>query len=67
MDGAILICLSKFLRGIKSNLHILLGPSKGFWRAWENGHLFSGSLGAPVIIFRELGSTSNYFHGAGEH
>ena len=33
-----------------------MGPSKGFWGAGKNGHLFS----------RELGSTSNYFQEAGK-
>ena len=31
------------------------GP-QGFWGSGENVHLFSGSLGALVIIFRDLGS-----------
>ena len=31
------------------------GP-RVFWRSGENGHLFSGSWGALVIIFEELGS-----------
>ena len=32
-----------------------LGP-QGFWGSGENGYLFSGSWGALVIIFRDLGS-----------
>ena len=36
------------------NLHIW-GP-QGFWGSGENGYLFSGSWGALVIIFRDLGS-----------
>ena len=28
----------------------------GFWGTGENGYLFSGSWGALVIIFRDLGS-----------
>ena len=32
-----------------------LGPP-GFWGSWENGYLFSGSWGALVINFRDLGS-----------
>ena len=32
-----------------------LGP-QGFWGSRENGYLFSGSWGALVIIFRDLGS-----------
>ena len=32
------------------------GASQGFWGSGENGYLFSGSWGALVIIFRELGS-----------
>ena len=31
------------------------GP-QGFWGSGENGYLFSGSRGALVIIFRDLGS-----------
>ena len=33
----------------------MLGP-QGFWGSGENGYLFSGSWGALVIIFRDLGS-----------
>ena len=33
-----------------------IGPDMGFWGSGENGYLFSGSLGALVIIFRDLGS-----------
>ena len=33
----------------------LLGP-QGFWGSGENDYLFSGSWGAMVIIFRDLGS-----------
>ena len=29
---------------------------KGFWGSGEKGYLFSGSWGALIIIFRELGS-----------
>ena len=29
---------------------------QGFWGSGENGYLFSGSWGALVIIFRDLGS-----------
>ena len=36
------------------NLHIWGHP--GFWGSGENGYLFSGSWGALVIIFRDLGS-----------
>ena len=32
-----------------------MGP-QGFWGSGENGYLFSGSWGALVIIFRDLGS-----------
>ena len=35
--------------------HLRWGP-QGFWESGENGYLFSGSLGALVIIFRDLGS-----------
>ena len=31
-------------------------PCQGFWGSGENGYLFSGSWGALVIIFRDLGS-----------
>ena len=31
------------------------GP-QGFWGSGENGYLFSGSWGALIIIFRDLGS-----------
>ena len=31
------------------------GP-QGFWGSWEKGYLFSGSWGALLIIFGELGS-----------
>ena len=31
------------------------GP-QGFWGSGENGYLFSGSWGALVIIFSDLGS-----------
>ena len=42
-------------------LHILptvlhKGGGQGFWGSGENGYLFSGSWGALVIIFGELGS-----------
>ena len=30
--------------------------SRGFWGSGEDGYLFSGSWGALVIIFRDLGS-----------
>ena len=30
--------------------------SQAFWGSGENGNLFSGSWGALVIIFRDLGS-----------
>ena len=33
-----------------------LGPPQGFWGSGEKGYLFSGSWGALLIIFRELGS-----------
>ena len=29
---------------------------QGIWGSGENGYLFSGSLGALVIFFRDLGS-----------
>ena len=32
------------------------GAPQGFWGSGENGYLFSGSWGALVIIFRDLGS-----------
>ena len=35
--------------------HSMTGP-QGFWGSGENGYLFSGSWGALVIIFRDLGS-----------
>ena len=30
--------------------------TQGFWKSGENGYLFSGSCGALVNIFRDLGS-----------
>ena len=40
---------------IKGGIVLSMGP-QGFWGSWENGHLFSGSWGALVIIYGELGS-----------
>ena len=38
-------------------LYLSLGEVPwGFWGSGENGYLFSGSLGAMIIIFRDLGS-----------
>ena len=37
------------------HMDICMGP-QGFWGSGEKGYLFSGSWGAMVIIFRELGS-----------
>ena len=36
--------------------NILPSGPRGFWGSGENGYLFSGSWGALVIIFRDLGS-----------
>ena len=39
----------------RSLVKLKTGPH-GFWGSGENGYLFSGSWGALVIIFRDLGS-----------
>ena len=44
---------------ICSSVHssvIIFRSPQGFWGSGENGYLFSGSWGALVIIFRDLGS-----------
>ena len=35
---------------------LLIGAPQGFWGSGVNGYLFSGSWGALLIIFRDLGS-----------
>ena len=39
---------------VNTNCNIT-GPQR-FWGSGENGYLFSGSGGAQVIIYRDLGS-----------
>ena len=47
-------CVAKAVTSRRSR-ELKLGP-QGFWGSGENGYLFSGSWGALVIIFRDLGS-----------
>ena len=66
LENYILTVLPKMKRLLPNSLKIIvIAPklpiseawsSQGFLGAGEKGHLFSGSLGAITIIFKELGS-----------
>ena len=59
-DAVLESLLSSYMPTIVAVSILIFGP-QGFGGSGENGYLFSGSLGALVIILGELGSKLTIF------